>query len=115
MIAPSPDWFSGFYDYDARNDKGSSWAGEFVLLTYPWGAGTEKGGELEYSLNNDPETPHKPIVQFTNETVPSTGVFLNRGGDQVLPVVKWHCTLVDGTAVPPGPRLRGTPDLDGFP
>lgn len=110
MVAPSPDWFSGFYDYDARYSK-SSWAGEFIILTYPWDAGTEQGDE--FSLDNDPENPHMPIFQLTKDTVPENGIFLNSDGTDVLPVVKWHCLLVDETPQPT-PRIRGG-NPDGIP
>lgn len=93
MIAPSPDWFSGFYDYDPRNERGNSWSNEFIILTYPYDAGTEQG--YMFNTTNDAEDPHKPIMQFTNETVPENGIFLNPEGTEVLPVSRWHCKLVD--------------------
>jgi hypothetical protein len=40
MIAPSPDWFSGFSDFDARDVSANTWYQEFELETYPWDAGT---------------------------------------------------------------------------
>lgn len=111
MIAPSPDWFTGFCNYDVRATK-SSWAGEFIILTYPWDAGTEQGDE--FSLNNDPEAPHMPLFQFTKDTVPDNGIFLNADGTDVLPVAKWHCLLVDDTPELVTPRVRGS-NPDGIP
>merc|ERR1712013_168125 len=43
MIAPSPDWFSGFYDFDAINPMTDTWFREFTIETYPFDAGTEEG------------------------------------------------------------------------
>lgn len=99
MIAPSPDWFSGFYNYDMRAASGRSWKSEIVLLTYPFDAGTEQG--TTYGINNDPESPHVPISQLTNVTVPANGVLLNPAGDDVLPVLKWECVLENFTATAP--------------
>ncbi|CAB9501502.1 Spondin_N [Seminavis robusta] len=114
MIAPSPDWFTGFYDYDPRSDNGNSWAREFTLLTYPWDAGTEQG--TGYRLGNSAESPHKVISQFTRETVPENGIFLSSTGNEVLPVASWCCTLVTNVMTPSGPRVGGpNPDNMDFP
>mmetsp|Transcript_5372 Transcript_5372/g.7747 ORF Transcript_5372/g.7747 Transcript_5372/m.7747 type:complete len:526 (+) Transcript_5372:296-1873(+) len=91
MIAPSPDWFTGFYDFDAVNSSTQSWLREFIIETYPFDAGTEEGGT--YSLGNPPTNPAEPILRLDVDTVPSTGVFLNNSGDEVLPVARWTCTL----------------------
>ena len=111
MIAPSPDWFSGFYNYDPRI-RDRTWAREFILQTFPWDAGTEQGST--YSINNDPEAPHRPIFQLTNKTVPDTGVLMNRDRDEVLPVVTWHCMLVNDVPDPSGPRIGGPPGPDSI-
>jgi len=93
MIAPSPDWFSGFYDFDPRDPSSNTWYGEFIIETYPWDAGTETGDS--YSLSNDPEPTNVPILRLDEETVPqSTGVFLSQDGMAVLPVAEWRCTLL---------------------
>jgi len=91
MIAPSPDWFTGFYDFDAINPDTQTWYREFSLATYPWDAGTEEGNN--YSGNNAASNPQEPILLFDENTVPSTGVLLNDSGDDVLPVASWTCTL----------------------
>jgi Spondin_N len=96
MIAPSPDWFSGFYDFDARNAATQTWFKSFTITTYPWDAGTEQGST--YSPDNMATSPKASIKQLTAATVPSTGVFLNTttsmmGSKTVKPVATWTCTI----------------------
>jgi hypothetical protein len=95
MIAPSPDWFTGVYNFlpVGASGGGCFWFQSFEIATYPWDAGTEKG-EF-YSINNDPEDPHEPIFQLTNNTVPDNGVFLDSTGTDVLPVAIWKCSIDD--------------------
>jgi len=92
MIAPSPDWFTGFYDFNPV-DAGATnnWYGEFIIDTYPWDAGTEQGDT--YSGDNDAIDPKEPIMRLTKDTVPSNGVLLNSAQDDVLPVATWTCSL----------------------
>jgi len=97
MIAPSPDWLTGFYGFSATNSMTQTWYSSFVIDTYPWDAGTEDGDT--YSGENNPTDPQESIFRFDTDTVPSTtGVRLNRNGDQVLPVATWTCTLLDDRA-----------------
>jgi hypothetical protein len=96
MISPSPDWFSGFYNFDARNAGTLTWLKSFTITTYPWDAGTEQGSG--YSPDNMAQSPKAAIKQLTAETVPSTGVFLNTtsmmtGPKTVKPVATWMCTI----------------------
>lgn len=94
MIAPSPDWFSGFYDFDPRNATASLWLRSFTLATYPWDAGTETGDS--YSLSNPSQVPQLPIQQLTIDTIPGTTlVFANASGTTVLPVAQWSCQLTN--------------------
>jgi len=90
MIAPSPDWFSGFYDFRPI-DESTNWYSKFVIDTYPWDAGTEEGDT--FSGDNDATDPKEPIVRLTVDTVPSNGVFLNSDKDEVLPMGRWTCSL----------------------
>jgi uncharacterized surface protein with fasciclin (FAS1) repeats len=92
MIAPSPDWFSGFYDFNAIDPSTSTWFGEFVILTYPMDAGTEVGDQ--YSGDNAAETPPGPITRFTVANSRSTGVFLTPDETAILPVARWKCNLL---------------------
>lgn len=92
MIAPSPDWFSGFSSFDVRDPAtdGDTWYGAFSLVTFPWDAGVEDGDT--YDMDNDPTTPEpEPVTLFTADTVPATNVFLNPEGNGVLPVLQWDC------------------------
>ena len=42
MPAPSPDWFSGFFDFGVI-DGFDMWYNSFIITTYPWDAGTDSG------------------------------------------------------------------------
>jgi len=95
MMAPSPDWFSGFSSFSPRG-PGGFWFQTFELLTYPFDAGTEQGDT--YSINNDPESPHGPIFPLTKDTVPDTGILLDPTGTKVLPVMAWRCSLANDAA-----------------
>lgn len=90
MSAPSPDWYSGFYDFQPIADSGM-WYDSFVIQTYPWDAGTDAGST--YLSDDMPIDPPLWIYQLTATTVPTSGVFLNPEGDTVLPVATWSCTV----------------------
>jgi len=93
-LAPSPDWFSGFHDFDCVNKGTNTWFQEFVLAVYPYDAGTEDGDD--YDVVNNPTNPPQPITQFTVDNIPqTTKVFLNKEGTDILPVATYTCTLVD--------------------
>jgi len=89
-IAPSPDWFSGFHDFDALNEYTQTWYKEFTIETFPYDAGTENGDS--YNIDNSATFPMQPISQFTVDNVPN-GIFLNRKRNDILPVAKYTCTL----------------------
>jgi hypothetical protein len=102
MIAPSPDWFSGFDDFDLVDTSTSTatWLASFILETYPFDAGTETGEE--YSTSNVPEGPPLSIDEISISNPLSTGVFLSPDNSTVLPVAQWECSLVT-TSAPPTP------------
>lgn len=87
----SPDWFTGFYNFEAVKASTDKWYREFVITTFPWDAGTENGAS--YSLGNAPTNPQEPISQLTVDTVPSNGVLLSPDGSTVRPVSSFSCTL----------------------
>jgi len=93
MAAPSPDWFTGIYNFSPIDPEQNVWYESFEIATYSWDAGTELGET--YSLNNDPQEPHIPIFQLTNETIPGdSGILLDgESGTDVLPMALWSCTL----------------------
>jgi len=91
MVAPSPDWFTGFYDVRPIDDNSMVWLESFEIATYPWDAGTETGDN--YSISNPAEDPKVPILRLTKDTVPDNGVLLNSDGTEVLPMATWTCTL----------------------
>jgi len=88
---PSPDWFSGFHDFDALNNITQTWYKEFTIETYPYDAGIEDG--ISYITANSPTIPAQPISQFTINNVPNSGVFMNQEAIDILPVSKYTCTL----------------------
>jgi len=93
MIVPSPDWFTGFHDFNAINADTQTWYSQFSMTTYPYDAGTEEGDD--YSGDNSATDPQEPVMRFDVNTVPNTGVFLNDSEDDVLPVAMWTCTIVE--------------------
>jgi len=92
MMAPSPDWFSGLESFCPRG-PGGFWFQSFEVATYPFDAGTESG--MTYAIDNDPESPHGPIFPLTKDTVPESGILLDKTGTKVLPVSVWKCVLND--------------------
>jgi hypothetical protein len=109
MIAPSPDWFSGFYELKpfGRVERERLWYESFEIETFPWDAGTEKGDT--FSLNNPAENPHVPVQQISvdTDTVPANGVLLSPDGATVLPMAKWSCQLVTNTCADSDRLMRG--------
>jgi len=91
MVAPSPDWFTGFYNVRPIDDNSMVWLESFEIATYPWDAGTETGDN--YGISNPAEDPKAPILRLTKDTVPDNGVLLNSDGTEVLPMATWTCTL----------------------
>jgi len=96
MSAPSPDWFSGFYNFNVVEETSGAWYDSFVIETYPWDAGTDSGST--YLADDMPIDPALWIYQLTPENLPSSDAFLDPEGVTVLPVATWSCSVV---AVPP--------------
>jgi hypothetical protein len=92
MIAPSPDWFSGLNNVDARDVSANAWYQEFEVETLPLDAGTADD-------NFAPEDAS--ISAFSIDRLPSNGAFASSLGNTVLPVARWTCTL----HTPPVPSL----------
>jgi len=91
MIAPSPDWFTGFYNIHPVDESSDFWLQSFEIETFPWDAGTEQGDT--FSGDNPAEDPHVSIFQLTKDTVPANGVLLNLEKTEVLPMATWSCAL----------------------
>ncbi len=95
MVAPSPDWFTGFSGVKPFvREKGSRyWLASFNILTFPFDAGTKTGDT--YNGNNftkeDPQLTIKAMID--NRTAPGSGVFLNPNQTAVEPLAEWKCTL----------------------
>ena len=95
MIAPSPDFFSGFYDQRVLDEATNTWYESFTIETYPWDAGTRTGDS--FLANSSPQDPAQPVSFLTDPNVPGSaaGVFLNPDGISVDPVAKWTCTVTE--------------------
>lgn len=105
MIAPSPDWFSGVYNFNVL--AGDTWYESFTLATFPWDAGTDSGDT--YTSSNQATSPAQDIFQLTTDTIPGTNVFLSPSGDSVEPVATWTCTVqAFGPIVTPEPTALPT-------
>eukprot|EP00751_Fragilariopsis_kerguelensis_P050566 CAMPEP_0171033500 /NCGR_PEP_ID=MMETSP0736-20130129/39037_1 /TAXON_ID=186038 /ORGANISM="Fragilariopsis kerguelensis, Strain L26-C5" /LENGTH=216 /DNA_ID=CAMNT_0011476483 /DNA_START=177 /DNA_END=823 /DNA_ORIENTATION=- len=85
MIAPSPDWYTGFYDVKPVDPSSMVWYESFEIATYPWDAGTDEGDD--FNSSDQAEDPHVPIQQLTE------GVLLNPDKAEVLPMATWSCSL----------------------
>jgi len=99
MVAPSPDWYTGFYNVNPVGpiDQNSiTWYKSFDIVTYPWDAGTDEGDD--YVSSNQKQKPRVPILQLTEDTVPEDGVLLNPEKMEVLPMARWSCTLKDSSS-----------------
>jgi hypothetical protein len=64
MIAPSPDWFSGFHDFVPVSDEGT-WYQSFTLILPPFDAGTDSG--KSYMSANDPTKPKEKVSIIDDE------------------------------------------------
>uniref|UniRef100_A0A7S2X5L5 Spondin domain-containing protein n=1 Tax=Lotharella oceanica TaxID=641309 RepID=A0A7S2X5L5_9EUKA len=79
MIAPSPDWFTGFYNLNLCVD--GKWLDSLTIETQPWDLGTDCG--VTYTSADCAENPRMPISEITSANN-ARGVFVLNGG--VLPV-----------------------------
>jgi Spondin_N len=94
-MAPTPDWFTGFRNFNAADSSVRRWYQSFSLETAPWDAGTEQGDT--YVDTNSAESPQQRITRFTTANIRSTRVFVSTtpaGANRILPVATWECKLV---------------------
>mmetsp|Transcript_50438 Transcript_50438/g.57114 ORF Transcript_50438/g.57114 Transcript_50438/m.57114 type:complete len:278 (-) Transcript_50438:233-1066(-) len=91
MVAPSPDWYTGFYNVKPVDPSSMVWYESFEIPTYPWDAGTDEGDD--FNSSNQAQDPRVPILQLTKNTVPENGVLLNPEKTEVLPMATWSCSL----------------------
>jgi hypothetical protein len=109
MAAPSPDWFTGIYNFSPINEE-KFWYESFEIATFPFDAGTEMGST--YSIGNQPEDPVIEIFQLTNDTIPANGILLDPTGVEVLPVAVWNCVLKSPSSPATGSMLGSTNVLE---
>jgi len=110
MVAPSPDWFTGFDSVEPLEAgmpfEAGMWWDSFTIFTNPWDAGTDSGST--YTSTNQASNPQEGIFQLIPETLPSSNVFLSPDGTVVKPVAKWECSIDTGTN-----DNTDTPDSEG--
>lgn len=92
MIAPSPDWFSGFYNF-IPSDVDGFWYDSVTLAVIPWDAGTDSGET--YRSGDSPTRPKEDIGQFS---VVDGGVFVTEDGSEILPVAYITLNRVETTS-----------------
>jgi hypothetical protein len=107
-ISPSPDWFTGFADFNVIDNASNTWLDSFDIDTYPLDAGTDSG--LSYRSEDNPTVPPREITQILvdEETavgrgLPREGIFVSPDGNTILPVAKWVCStaaIASPTAAP---------------
>jgi spondin N len=81
MIAPSPDWFVGVYDFSLREE--GEWTSEVTAALPAYDAGTDSGST--YTSANQPTEPQAPIAQITSSPL---------GGS--VPLGTFTFTLISG-------------------
>ncbi len=107
---PSPDWFSGFYAFNTIDSASNTFLKAFTIQVFPWNDGTRSG--TTYTTTGSELSPFLPISEFTVQTIPPSGVFLNPQRSGVLPVASWTCQLsvpAFSTAKPTAKRPVATP------
>jgi len=95
MLAPSPDWFTGFQDLSLC--RGGNWVDAITITVQPWDAGTDCGTTFT-SANCAGGTTNGssavPVYEITPTTTTSAGVFVNNNA--VLPMATIALTRVPG-------------------
>jgi hypothetical protein len=105
MIAPSPDWFSGFNAYNVLDELSETWYSSFIIETYPWDAATDNG--TTYESPDSPTAWDRPF-QLTTERIPDSGIFLSPDGTAVNNVAIWSCWV---SATTPAPTTSPAPTV----
>lgn len=90
MIAPSPDWISGFYNVLPVSEDGKWWK-SFRIDTQPFDAGTDSG--TTYDAEDSVSDPREVVREITA----SSGLFVKDGA--VAPVAYWTFELEDPVPV----------------
>lgn len=109
-VDPSPDWFTGFYMMDTRDEYSGKFWSHFKIQTYPWDAGTD-GGTIYEDVDHELEFP-EPVQRITPENAPND-IFVSPMGDAVLPVAEFECILHTCPQEEPGCRKPDWPPKNG--
>lgn len=113
MVAPSPDWFTGFNSLNLCVD--GMWLESYTRELIAYDAGTDSG---ESFLSEDaPTTPFEPISAFNTITPPADSIFYNPAQGAELPlgtvnVVRVRCengVMPAGAAIPV-PAVESVPE-----
>ena len=90
MLAPSPDWFTGFSNFMPVAD-GDVWYESFTIDTFPFDAGTDSG--VTFMSNDTMTDPPEEVFQITPETTVD-GIFLNPEEAAILPTARFECEII---------------------
>jgi Spondin_N len=105
-FSPSPDWFTGFYDFWLIDEYSRTWYDHLKIQVKPWDAGSDSGETYE-SLDSDLEPPI-PIQRFVPNNAPKGGELRGPDGVEIPVVGEIECFLVVGD------NLIDMPDCDWF-
>jgi len=80
MVAPSPDWFTGFDTVSLVDKETGNWFRKVTVLVFPFDAGTDSG--TTFSAGNVATVPKEKIRRMSPKfcTENTDGVFLNNQG-----------------------------------
>jgi len=92
-LAPSPDWFAGYHDFDTINEETNTWYRGFSIPLFPYDAGTEEGSS--YATVNVATDPKEPISKFTLGG--GDNVFMK--GNSILCVASLVCNIIESTSI----------------
>jgi len=92
-MQPTPDWFTGFYDFFVIDDYQKVFFDRFIIQTYPLDGGTDKA-DL-YDVEHDFQDPPKSVERITWASAPN-GIYINKENNDVLPVGEWDCLFHEG-------------------
>jgi Spondin_N len=105
-FSPSPDWYTGFYDFWLIDEYSRTWYDHLKIQLKPWDAGTDSGETYE-SLDSDLEPPIV-IQRFVPNNAPKGGELKSPNGTTIPVVGEIECFLVVGET------LIEMPECDWF-
>lgn len=93
-MTPSPDWYTGFYNYSVLDQYSLTYFDHVKIQTYAWDLGTDGGSTYQQTdLNLNPRFPVQRIV---SDNAPETGELAGPSGGDMPVVGELECILVLG-------------------